>query len=222
LTQHGILVLLSSNLGVGQIHLAPDHVIPVELKGLDHRRGELAQVCLPNVENEWFDLFEGRDSVKTKLLAGASVSTATVAETTIICLRWDDLRNRPLLKDDFARFFKNSRADFVLLEGVPFFTTVTVNDIDLNFLGQLFRFVNFVDAIHDCRLPLLVRGAQPERVDDAALGQQFRSALMDYDERRGGTEGQAAWIEWSRCLSRLRSREALNEQIGLLIATQSM
>jgi len=44
------------------------------------------------------------------------------------------------------------------------------------------------------------------------VSHQFKVALSAYDDRTGGKQGQTAIIEWNRCLSRLRSREALNAQ----------
>src|SRR5258708_24991486 len=114
------------------------------------------------------------------------------------------------MKDYFARYFVESGADAVLLDAVPFFAEISPEDIDLSFLGQLSRFVNFVDAIHDCQLPLLVRGAQQQPLDSQTTGNHLYPMLMAYDQRTGSHHGRAAWIEWTRCLSRLRSREALN------------
>ncbi len=116
------------------------------------------------------------------------------------------------MKDDFAHFFRTVHAEYVLLDGVPFFGTIHPQDVDLNFLGNLARFVNFVDAIHDCGLPLLVRGTQsPSSETDAeTAGKLLQDALYAYDQRTGGQDGKIAAVEWSRCLSRLRSRQALN------------
>jgi predicted ATPase len=121
------------------------------------------------------------------------------------------------MKDDFAQCFRENRADAVLLDSVPFFSEISAESVDLTFLGHLSRFVNFVDAIHDCQLPLLIRGTQPYPLDAQTAGSQLLPVLTAYDQRTGGHYGQAAWIEWTRCLSRLRSREAINAQVRPLV-----
>jgi predicted ATPase len=219
LAQQGILVLLSSNLNPKLIRLTKDRFSTVVLAGLDHREGDLAKVCLPQNSNELFALFADsseREIVKSRLLADSKISVKQLAGKSLICLNWDDLQNKPLMKDDFAHFFKDYRPDFVLIDEVPFFSTITAPDVNLTFLGRLSRFVNFVDAIHDCHLPLVVRGTHLGALDAQAIGRQFKAALTGYDDRTGGKHGQTALIEWTRCLSRLRSREALNAQLWSL------
>jgi predicted ATPase len=138
---------------------------------------------------------------------------ASVGGIQVVYLHWPDLQNQPLMKDDFAQFFREARAGFILIDRVPFFAEIAAEQINLTFLGHLSRFVNFVDAVHDCRLPLLVRGTQAEVLDTQTVGQTLRAALYAYDARTKYQHGQAAWVEWSRCLSRLRSREAINAQV---------
>ena len=94
--------------------------------------------------------------------------------------------------------------------------SIPVESLDLNFLGYLSRFVNFVDAIYNCGLPLLIRGTQLALLDTS--GSDMHRALVACDQRVAGGYGQAAWVEWTRCLSRLRSREAINAQLAALAA----
>jgi hypothetical protein len=207
----GILVVLSSNLARDQIHLAPDHVSVVPLQGSDHRQGDISKVCLPNVPHPIFDLF-AHDRAVMPAISGAKILSREIAGTQLAYFHWDDLENQPLLKDDFSRCFSESGAEAVLLDAVPFFAEIAGPAIDLTFLGYLSRFVNFVDAIHDCRLPLLIRGTHWHTLNAQTGGSHLLPSLIAYDQRTGGHYGQAAWIEWTRCLSRLRSREAINAQ----------
>lgn len=212
LAQHGVLVILSSNLAQDHIHLAPDHVRVVTLHGRDHRYGDISRVCLSNAPHELFDQF-AHDHVGTGTMSSAKISRAEIDGSTVVYLRWSDLKNQPLMKDDFARCFRESGAEAVLLDSVPFFAEISAEAVDLAFLGHLSRFVNFVDAIHDCGLPLLIRGTQPDSLDVYTAEDHLLPVLTAYDERTGSHYGQAAWIEWTRCLSRLRSREAINAAI---------
>ncbi len=199
LASAGILVILSSNLNREHIHLAPDRVRAIELEGRDHRAGDLAKVCLPNRPHVWFDSF-----------TGAAVATHILDGTRFVYLNWLELQDAPLMKDDFAAMFRSKKAEFILLDAVPFFAPVDSADVGLTFLGRLSRFVNFVDAIHDCGLPLLIRGTHPDPLNGADDGSAFKAFLDAYDARVGDHLGRLAWIEWTRCLSRLKSRDPIN------------
>ncbi|HLY27741.1 MAG TPA: hypothetical protein VKQ72_15455 [Aggregatilineales bacterium] len=214
LAQHGILVILSSNLAQDQLHLAPDHVRVIALRGLDHRQGDIARVCLPNAPHPIFDLF-AVNHYDIETFYGVPITRAEIDGRVLAYLDWSRLENQPLMKGDFAACFTESGAAAILLDSVPFFAEISAESVGLNFLGHLSRFVNFVDAIHDCRLPLLIRGTNPHPLDSRTVGTQLQQVLADYDQRTGGQYGQVAWIEWTRGLSRLRSREALNRSIRL-------
>jgi hypothetical protein len=207
---NGIMVILSSNLDIEHIHLPPDHFSVLKLIGPDHRQGQLSSVVLPDGANEWFDLFAEWSSAQVSVVYGVNSLTIAINSKHLVYVRWNDIQDQPLLKDDFAHFFKQSQADMVLLDRVPFFSDISEIDVDPGFLGHLFRFVNFVDAIHDSQLPLLVRGTYTSGRNLQAVSQAFQAVLYDYDGRVGGKSGHVAWIEWNRCLSRLKSREALN------------
>ncbi len=209
LAQHGVLVILSSNLASDQVHLLPDHVHVITLHGPDHRQGDLARVCLPNVPHSLFDQFDEGDLVP-ELSKWIRILKREVGDQSLVYLNWETIKDQPLMKDDFEASFKASEAGAVLLDAVPFFAEIPAEAVDVTFLGYLSRFVNFVDAIHDCQLPLLVRGTHAQPLDSQTAGSHLRPALAAYDVRVGGHDGQAAWIEWTRCLSRLRSREAIN------------
>ncbi len=213
MAQRGILILFTSNLGAEHIHLAKDRFNAVRLTGIDHRNGDISKVCLPHGANFFMDRLARLAPVTTPLLASANHLIQEIQGLNLVYLKWDDLRNQPLMKDDFGHFFKAIRAEYVMLDNVPFLTEIDPRDINLTWLGHLSRFVNFVDAIHDCALPLLVRGTHESTLDPKTAGQTLEAALLAYDIRTGGMEGRTAMIEWGRCLSRLRSREALNQRL---------
>lgn len=209
LAQHGILVILTSNLAQTQIHLSPDHVRLVSLQGFDHRYGNMAHVCLPNQPHPLFDPFAHHFSNRQAL----SVASKTIQGINITYLNWQNLERQPMMKDDFARVFLNEGSEAVLLDSVPFFADIPAGAIDLSFLGYLARFVNFVDAIHDCGLPLLIRGTHQQVLNPQTAGKHLDHLLADYDRRVPGHYGEVARIEWARCRSRLQSREAINAQV---------
>ncbi len=220
LAQHKIQVVLTSNLAQTQIHLAPYHVQLVSLEGSDHRYGDIAKVCLPDQPHELFDRFADHFVVRQAL----TVESAVVDGINLTYLNWGNLERQPLMKDDFSRLFVDQKTQAVLLDGVPFFAAIPASSIDLSFLGYLARFVNFVDAIHDSGLSLLIRGTQPNVLDAQTAGKHLDAALAAYDQRVEGHYGQVARIEWVRCLSRLQSREAINAQTKVLsgVLPQSM
>src|SRR5262249_3456435 len=154
------------------------------------------KVWLPSGPNALFDSYCKSEWIKDSLLAGAKISAGAVDGRAIVCLNWRDLQDRPLMKDDFAQFFGETKPVWVLLDAVRFVPGVTVEHVDLAFLGRLARFVNFVDAVHDCNQALLVRGNQPGSVGNQDLSQYFQETLSAYDERLGGNYGRSAWIEW--------------------------
>lgn len=209
LAQHGILVILTSNLAQTQIHLSPDHVRLVALQGFDHRYGNIAHVCLPDQPHPLFDAFAQSFHNRQAL----SIASKTVQGINVTYLNWQNLERQPMMKDDFARVFLNESSEAVLLDAVPFFAELPAASIDLSFLGYLARFVNFVDAIHDCGLPLLIRGTHPQVLNPKTAGKHLDHLLADYDRRVPGHYGAVARIEWARCLSRLQSREAMNTQV---------
>lgn len=209
LAQHGILVILTSNLAQTQIHLTPDHVQMVSLQGFDHRYGNIANVCLPNQPHELFDPFAEHFAVQPTLY----VESKLIEGVKVTYLNWQNLEKQPMMKDDFARVFVNEASQAVLLDAVPFFADIPAASVDLSFLGYLARFVNFVDAIHDRGLPLLIRGTHPHELDAQTAGKHMDSILAAYDQRVAGHYGLVARIEWARCLSRLQSREAINAQV---------
>ena len=217
LAQNGILVILTSNLSQAQIHLSPDHVRIIPLQGSDHRYGNIAKVCLPNQPHDLFDGFASHYSV-TKALYVANMAQGDI---NITYLNWRNLEKQPLMKDDFARLFVDNATEALLLDAVPFFADIPAESVDLSFLGHLVRFVNFVDAVHDCQLPLLIRGTHPDALDPHTAGSQLLSSLAAYDQRVEGHYGEVARIEWARCLSRLQSREAFNAQIWPLAEVSS-
>src|SRR5262249_23765090 len=145
----------------------------VRLVGPDHRSGDIAKVWLPSGPNALFDGYCKSEWIKNSMLAGAKISAGAADGRTIVCLNWRDLQDRPLMKDDFAQFFGERKPDWVLLDAVPFFPAVTLEHVDLKFLGYLAQFVNFVDAVHDCNQALLVRGNQPGSVETQDLSQNF-------------------------------------------------
>lgn len=210
LAQQGILILFTSNLGAAQVRLAPEHFTAVHLTGIDHRNGNLAKVCLPSGTHPLFDQLAALEHHPQPLLAGADTTITTLQGLCVVHLAWHELRNKPLMKDDFGHFFRAVGAQFVLLDTVPFFADPSTYEIGLTVLGHLARFVNFVDAIHDAALPLLVRGTHEQVLDSQTAGHDLEAALRAYDTKRGGNEGKTAIIEWGRCLSRLRSREVFN------------
>lgn len=212
LAQHGILVILTSNLAQEQIHLSPDQVQLVSLRGYDHRYGNIANVCLPNQPHELFDRFAEYFPNQQALYVASSL----VGEINITYLNWGNLERQPLMKDDFSRLFRDNGSEGVLLDAVPYFADIPARSIDLSFLGYLARFVNFVDAIHDSGLPLLIRGMHQHVLDSQTAGKHLDSVLAIYDQRVEGHYGLVARIEWARCLSRLQSREAINAQTKVL------
>lgn len=209
LAQHGILVILTSNLAQTQIHLPPEHVQLVSLRGFDHRYGNIANVCLPDQPHELFDQFADHFAVQLTLY----VESKLIEGINVTYLNWQNLEKQPMMKDDFARAFLNEGSEAVLLDAVPFFADVPAESVDLSFLGYLARFVNFVDAIHDRGLPLLIRGSHQHMLDAQTAGKHMDSILAAYDQRVAGHYGLVARIEWARCLSRLQSREAINAQV---------
>ncbi len=209
LAQHGILVILTSNLTQEQIHLSPEHVRLVSLQGFDHRYGNIAKVCLPNQPHGLFDQFADHFPNRQALY----VANRVVEGIKLTYLNWGNLERQPLMKDDFARLFVDNGSEAVLLDTVPFFVNIPAASIDLSFLGYLARFVNFVDAIHDSGLPLLIRGTHQHELNPQTAGRHLDSILAIYDQRVEGHYGQVARIEWARCLSRLQSREAINAQV---------
>ncbi len=209
LGQHGVLVVLSSNVATDQIHLAADRVRPITLHGSDHRQGDISNVCLPNAPHELFDQFEQQSVVPQGRYGGKTLRHGNDGKT-LLYLNWQTLANKPFMKDDFAHCFADYGAEAVLLDEVPFFRAFSKESVDLTFLGYLARFVNFVDAVHDSQLPLLIRGTQAFRLDPLTAGSHLRPLLIAFDQGSGGHYGQTAWIEWTRCLSRLRSRDAIN------------
>lgn len=217
LARHGILVILTSNLHQTQIHLAPEHVHHVSLQGSDHRTGNIAHVCLPNQPHALFDRFAEHFVRHQKLY----VASGLVGGVNITYLNWGNLERHPLMKDDFARLFRENKTQAVLLDAVPFFANIPASAVDLSFLGYLARFVNFVDAIHDTGLPLLIRGMHQHILDPQTAGNHLDSILAAYDERVEGHYGQVARIEWARCLSRLQSREAINAEVWPLEVEQA-
>jgi hypothetical protein len=215
LAEHGIQVILSGNLAADQIHLTPDHVRVIPFDGLDHRQGDISRVCLPNAPHPLFDRFVQGDFVLERS-HDVTIPRAEIAGRNIIYLNWDELEGQPLMKDDFAQIFVESRAEAVLLDAVPFFSAISSEMVDLTFLGHLSRFANLVDAIYNCQLPLLIRMTESDTLDAQDVESLLRSALMAYDQRVDGGYGKAAWVEWTRCLSRLRSREAVNAAFPFL------
>jgi len=210
LARSGVQVLLTSNLSADFVHLNDVRIVPLD--GIDHRTGDLARVCLPRESREWFTLDSQQPPRKSPHLADAEFCAGTVRGYSAVHLAWSALDDRPLLKDDFATFFRACQSQIVLLDGVPFFREIPAADIDLTYLGYLLRFVNFVDAVHDCYLRLVVRSAYPGPIDIPLLQIKLQAALAAYDQRTGDTYGQIAWIEWSRCLSRLKAlRPSENE-----------
>jgi hypothetical protein len=213
LAQQGILILFTSNLGAAQVRLAPERFTAVHLTGIDHRSGDIAKVCLPRGAHPLFDQVATLERLPQPLLAGADAALTTLQGLQVVHLAWHELRNKPLMKDDFGHFFRAVGAHYVLLDTVPFFADPSTYEIGLTVLGHLARFVNFVDAIHDAALPLLVRGTHEQVLDSETAGRDLEAALLAYDVKRGGNEGKTAIIEWGRCLSRLRSREAFNQRL---------
>src|SRR5262249_24917222 len=140
LAQQGILVILSSNLGPEHIHLKKEQVRAVQLMGIDHRSGDIAKVWLPSGPHAWFDGICNGEWIKIGLLAGAKISVGAADGRSIVCLNWRDLQDWPLMKDDFAGFFRERKPDWVLLDAVPFFPAVALEHVDLTFLGHLARF----------------------------------------------------------------------------------
>jgi len=209
LAQHGILVILTSNLAQTQIHLSPDHVQMISLRGFDHRYGNIANVCLPNQPHTLFDLFAEHFSIQPTLY----IENKLIEGINVTYLNWQNLEKQPMMKDDFSRVFLNEASQAVLLDVVPFFADIPAASVDLSFLGYLARFVNFVDAIHDRGLPLLIRGTHQHELNPQTAGKHMDFILAAYDQRVAGHYGLVARIEWARCLSRLQSREAINAQV---------
>src|SRR5262249_44581552 len=104
LAQNGILVILSGNLEADQIHLAPERVWVITLRGPDHREGDISRVCLPNVPHPLFDLF-ARGEFALERFHDVTIPRGEIDGKTFICLNWGDLEGQPFMKDDFAQLF---------------------------------------------------------------------------------------------------------------------
>jgi hypothetical protein len=208
LARQGILVVLSSNLDHTLLHIDDLSPRAVHLVGKDHRVGDIAAVGVPQAPHLLFDaLRHDPNSLSHKYDRWKIIQRGgqRVAYT-----RWDSVKDQPYLKDTFAEYFRQHRVSGVVLDDFPFFAGMTGQDIDPSMLGRLYRFVHLIDAIHDLQLPFMLRMTRALPLVSDYKGAEIETALRDYDTHVSGQAGATAWIEMSRALSRLRSRQALN------------
>jgi hypothetical protein len=209
LSQHGILVVISSNLDSQALHLKNKEYHAVNLSGKDHRVGDIAEVCISAGEHELFDTVRDQQNIPHQQYEKFRVVQR--GESRVAYSRWSDLRNQPLLKEHFATYLKKHKIEAVLIDEFPFFSDMKGSDIDLMTLGHIYRFVHLVDAVHDLQLPFMLRTDSEQKLSSDYVGAELEEAFQDYDRRLNGKEGATTWIEVTRCLSRLRSRQKLNE-----------
>ncbi|MFN8373203.1 MAG: hypothetical protein U0694_10055 [Anaerolineae bacterium] len=209
LSQHGILVVVSSNLDAQALHLREKRARAVHLHGIDHRVGDITKVCLSAGEHPLFDGVRLQKSLVHQEYEKFQIKQR--GTWRVAYARWSSISNQPMLKDHFASYFKKHQVDAVLVDEFPYFSGLTSADIDPITLGHIYRFVHLIDAAHDLKLPFMLRmtGKQPLKPDYKA--QELEQAFRDYDQRVQSTDGMVTWVEVSRCLSRLRSREKLND-----------
>lgn len=208
LAQHGILVVISSNLDYKALHIDDIAPMTVYLSGKDHRVGDITEVCLPAGENALFDAMRTSPSILTYKYEKFKIFQR--GTTRVAYAQWADLKDQPLLKDSFAEYFRKHTVQGMLLDAFPFFSEMLDENINPGTLGHLYRFVHLIDAVHDLKLPFMLRMTQAQALSPDYNAAELEQMLCDYDEKLMGYAGAAAWIEISRCLSRLRSRQSLN------------
>lgn len=208
LAQAGILVVISSNLDHKALHI--DEIVPlsVYLTGRDHRVGDITAVCLPAGENALFDTVQRAPSLLAQKYERIKIVASKNAR--VAYAHWDRLEDQPFLKDTFAEYFRTHDIDSLLLDAFPFVSQWTLASINPVSLGHLYRFVHLIDAVHDLQLPFMLRMTQTQPLPADYTGADLEQILCEYDGKVGGNAGAAAWVEIARCLSRLRSRQALN------------
>jgi hypothetical protein len=209
LAQRGILVVISSNLDDKALHIDEIAPMTVTLMGKDHRVGDIAAVCLPAGDDVLFDTIRTAPSILTNKYEKFKIIESDQAR--IAYARWEDIKDQPFLKDNFAEYFRKHTVNGVLLDAFPFFSQWMLEGINPGSLGHLYRFVHLIDAVHDLHLPFALRMTQTQPLSSDYAAADLEQVLCDYDEKTAGHAGAAAWVEITRCLSRLRSRQALNE-----------
>ncbi len=208
LAQQSILVVISSNLDHTMLHIDDLSPAAVHLSGKDHRVGDISAVCVPAGEHRLFDAMHDHVPLAAKTYERFKIIESDSGR--VVYARWSHIKDQPLLKDNFAAYFRQHNIAGVLLDEFPFFTTFAVQDINPGTLGRLYRFVHLIDAVHDMRLPFMLRMTQALPLTADYRAEELERVLHTYDKNVSSHAGTTMWIEITRCLSRLRSREALN------------
>lgn len=207
LSQAGILVIASSNFDLELPTLGRDNFKKVHLHGEDHRKGDISQVCITGAH----DLF---DTIKNKPLSEVVLvkkfRIVKFNDKKIAFASWQDMANEPFIIRDFITFFQTEQIGGMMIDDLPFFSGMTVENIDSGTLDRIYRFVHLLDAIYNSKLACMVRLTNNEAIASDFNGKEVEKTFEAYDQKTPGKAGETAWIQLTRCLSRLRSRESIN------------